>query len=75
MVCYASGATTQYSYIEETTRGTTPAGDFNQIPYVSGAFNLGREAIEDPTIYGDLMEREARHGNNQVTGELSTVNI
>ena len=72
MVCYASGATTQYSYIKETTRGTTPAGDFTLIPFVTGGFKLNREAIEDPTIYGDLMERNIRHGNNQASGEINT---
>lgn len=72
MVCYASGATTQYSYIQESTRGTTPAGNFNLLPFVSGSFALTREAIEDPTLYGDLMAREARQGNNQASGEIST---
>lgn len=71
MSCYGAGSTSQLSFISEVTRGTTPAGDFTLLPYATHTLGLSKEEITDPTLFGDRMERNTRHGNKTVAGDLS----
>ena len=44
-MAFAQGSRSGLSYIEETTFGTTPAGNFTAIPYNTHSLNLTKDRV------------------------------
>lgn len=66
----AQGSRSSLSYIVESTRGTTPAGSFQNLPYTTHSLNLTKELIEGNDIQSHAQQTVSRHGNRQVGGEI-----
>lgn len=74
MTSFATGASTELTYLSEITYGTTPvivAGNTQVVPYVSNSFNLNKTIYEDSSIQGNRQKRFFRHGNREVGGDIS----
>lgn len=70
---YATGSTSGFSYVPELTFGTTPATpQMINIPMVSSTLDYTKDIINDPTIISDRMERDEKHGNKHVAGNIVT---
>jgi hypothetical protein len=67
---FAQGSRTRLSYIEEVTFGTTPAGDFTELPFTTHTLMLGKERVQGQDIQTDRIPRIDRHGNRTVEGEI-----
>ena len=72
MVCYANGSTSRLSYIVESTRGTTPAGDFTKLPFNTHSLELQKARLASEEMHSDRMLRVDRHGNKSVSGDITT---
>ena len=70
MPTFAQGSRSSLSYIVESTFGTTPAGNFTNIPFSSHSLNLTKDRVAGNDIQPDRMPREDRHGNRQVGGDI-----
>jgi len=70
MAC-AQGSRSSLSYIVESTFGTTPAGNFQNLPFTSHSLNMTKDRVEGTDIQADRMSRVDRHGNRQVTGDIT----
>lgn len=69
---FAQGARSGLSYIPEVAFGVTPAtGDMITIPYTGNSLNLTKEQITSAALTPDRMIRNDRHGNKQVSGDVS----
>ena len=70
-MAYSTGATTGLAYIAEVTFGTTPGTpQMVSIPKRSSTLDVTKEIINDPTILPDRMERDEKHGNKRVGGNI-----
>lgn len=69
MVC-SVGSRSSLSYIEEVTFGTTPAGNFQNLPYSTHSLDLAKDRVTGTDIQSDRMPRVDRHGNRQVAGDI-----
>jgi len=69
MACPAQGSSTNFSYIVESTAGTTPAGNFQEIPIKSHSLDLVKEVVSGNDIA--IMDEVERHGNRMVQGDIS----
>ena len=69
MACPAQGSSTNFSYIVESTAGTTPAGNFQEIPITSHSLDLTKEVVTGNDI--SIMDEVERHGNRMVQGDIS----
>jgi len=69
MVC-AVGSRSSLSYIEETTFGTTPVGNFTELPYNTHSLDLTKERVAGNQIRKDRLPVTDRHGNKQVAGDI-----
>lgn len=70
-MAYATGATSKLSYIAETVWGTTPTTpQMIEIPMTSTTLDITKDIINDPTIIADRMERDEKHGNKHIAGNL-----
>jgi hypothetical protein len=69
MAC-AQGSRSDLSYIVEVTKGTTPVGNFTNLPYTSHSLNLTKELVEGTDIQSHRMQVHSRHGNRQVGGDI-----
>lgn len=69
-MAFAQGARSSLSYIVEATYGTTPAGNFTNIPFNTSSLNLTKERVQGNEIQSDRMPRVDRHGNRQTGGEV-----
>ncbi len=69
MSCPAQGSSTNFSYIVESTAGTTPAGNFQEIPITGHSLDLSRDVVTGNDI--SIMDETERHGNNSVSGDIS----
>jgi len=67
---FAQGSRSSLSYIVEATFGTTPTGDFTNLPFSTHSLNLTKERVAGNDIQSDRMPRVDRHGNRQVSGDV-----
>lgn len=67
---FSQGSRSSLSYITESTFGTTPAGNFQNIPFSTHSLDLTKERVQGSDIIGDRMPRVDRHGNRQVSGDI-----
>jgi len=54
----------------ESTFGTTPAGNFTNLPFSTQSLNLTKDRVAGNDIQADRMPRVDRHGNRQVGGDV-----
>lgn len=69
-MAFAQGSRTRLSYIPEVTFGTTPAGNFQEIPFVTHSLELTKERVQSNSILSDRMPRHDRHGNKNTAGDV-----
>lgn len=67
---FAQGARSSLSYITEATFGTTPSGNFQNLPFSTHSLNLTKDRVQGNDIQSDRMPRVDRHGNRQVSGDI-----
>ena len=70
-MAFAQGSRSSLSYIVESTFGTTPAGDFTNLPFSTHSLNLTKDRVSGTDIQADRMPRVDRHGNRQVGGDIA----
>lgn len=70
MPTFAQGSRSSLSYIVESTFGTTPAGNFQNLPFTTHSLNLTKERVQGNDIQADRMPRVDRHGNRQAGGDI-----
>jgi len=70
-MAFAQGSRSSLSYIVESTFGTTPAGNFTNLPFSTHSLNLSKDRVAGNDIQADRMPRVDRHGNRQVGGDIS----
>ncbi|MDB3972876.1 phage tail tube protein [Gammaproteobacteria bacterium] len=70
MPTFAQGSRTSLSYIVESTFGTTPAGNFTNLPFSTHSLNLTKERVQGNDLQSDRMPRVDRHGNKQAGGDI-----
>lgn len=66
----AQGSRTRLSYLTESTFGTTPAGNFQEIPYTTHGLELSKERVAGTDIVSDRQARVDRHGNKTASGDI-----
>lgn len=69
-MAFAQGSRSSLSYIVESTFGTTPAGNFTNLPFSTHSLNLTKDRVEGTDIQADRMPRVDRHGNRTVAGDI-----
>ena len=69
-MAFAQGSRSSLSYIVESTFGTTPAGNFTNLPFSTHSLNLTKDRVAGNDIQADRMQRVDRHGNRQVAGDI-----
>ena len=69
-MAFAQGSRSSLSYITEATFGTTPAGNFTNLPFSTHSLNLTKDRVAGNDIQADRMQRVDRHGNRQVAGDI-----
>ena len=70
-MAFSQGSRSSLSYITEVTFGTTPAGDFINLPFSTHSLNLTKDRVAGNDIQADRMPRVDRHGNRQVAGDIA----
>ena len=70
-MAFAQGSRSSLSYIVESTFGTTPAGNFTNLPFSTHSLNLTKDRVAGNDIQADRMPRVDRHGNRQVGGDIA----
>jgi len=69
-MAFAQGSRSSLSYIVESTFGTTPAGNFTNLPFSTHSLNLTKDRVAGTDIQADRMPRVDRHGNRQAAGDI-----
>ena len=69
-MAFSQGSRTRLSFIPEVTFGTTPAGNFTEIPFTTHSLNLTKERVTGNDIQSDRMPRVDRHGNRTAAGDI-----
>ena len=69
-MAFAQGSRSSLSYIAETAFGTTPTGNFKNLPFSTHSLNLTKDRVAGNDIQADRMPRVDRHGNKQVAGDV-----
>lgn len=69
-MAFAQGSRSSLSYIVEATFGTTPVGNFLNLPFSTHSLNLTKDRVAGNDIQADRMPRVDRHGNRQVAGDI-----
>ena len=69
-MAFAQGSRSSLSFISEVTFGTTPAGNFTNLPFSTHSLNLTKDRLAGTDIQADRMARVDRHGNRQVGGDI-----
>ena len=69
-MAFAQGSRSSLSYIVESTFGTTPAGNFTNLPFTTHSLNLTKDRVAGNDIQSDRMPRVDRHGNRQAAGDI-----
>jgi len=67
---FAQGSRSSLSFIVESTFGTTPAGNFTNLPFSTHSLNLTKDVLAGTDIQADRMGRVNRQGNRQVGGDI-----
>lgn len=67
---FSQGSRTRLSFLTESTYGTTPAGNFQELPFSTHSLNLTKERVQGNDIQSDRMPRVDRHGNRQAAGDI-----
>lgn len=70
-MAFAQGSRSSLSFIPEVTFGTTPAGNFTNLPFSTHSLNLTKDRVAGNDIQADRMPRVDRHGNRQVAGDIA----
>ena len=70
-MAFAQGSRSSLSYIVESTFGTTPAGNFTNLPFSTHSLNLSKDRVAGNDIQSDRMPRVDRHGTRQVGGDIA----
>jgi len=69
-MAFAQGSRSSLSFITESTFGTTPAGNFTNLPFSTQSLNLSKDRLAGTDIQADRMARVDRHGNRQTAGDI-----
>ena len=69
-MAFAQGSRTRLSFITETTYGTTPAGNFTELPFSTHNLSLTKDRVQGSDIQTDRMTRHDRHGNRNAIGDI-----
>lgn len=69
-MAFAQGSRSSLSFITEVTFGTTPAGNFTNLPFSTHSLNLTKDRVAGNDIQPDRMPRVDRHGNRQTSGDI-----
>ena len=69
-MAFAQGSESSLSYIVESTFGTTPAGNFTNLPFSTHSLNLTKDRVAGTDIQAYRMPRVDRHGNRQAAGDI-----
>ena len=69
-MAFAQGSRSSLSFITESTFGTTPTGNFTNLPFSTHSLNLTKDRVAGTDIQADRMARVDRHGNRQVGGDI-----
>ena len=69
-MAFAQGSRSSLSFIVESTFGTTPAGNFTNLPFTTHSLNLTKDRVAGNDIQSDRMPRVDRHGNRQTAGDI-----
>jgi len=69
-MAFAQGSRSSLSFITESTFGTTPAGNFTNLPFTTHSLNMTKDRVAGNDIQKDRMPRVDRHGNRQVGGDI-----
>jgi len=69
-MAFAQGSRSSLSFITESTFGTTPAGNFTNLPFSTHSLNLTKDRVAGTDIQADRMARVDRHGNRQAGGDI-----
>lgn len=69
-MAFAQGSRSSLSYITEATFGTTPSGNFTNLPFSTHSITLTKDRLIGNDIQADRMQRVDRHGNRQVAGDI-----
>jgi hypothetical protein len=67
---FAQNSRSSLSYVTEVTFGTTPVGNFLNLPFSTHSLNMTKDRVSGNDIQPDRMLRVDRHGNRQVTGDV-----
>jgi hypothetical protein len=67
---FAQGSRSSLSFLTEVTFGTTPSGNFKNLPFSTHSLNLTKDRVAGNDIQADRMPRVDRHGNRQVAGDI-----
>lgn len=70
-MAFSQGSRTRLSFIEEVTFGTTPGGNFTEIPYNTHSLDLSKERVQGNEIVEDRIPRYDRHGNRTAGGDIA----
>ena len=70
-MAFAQGSRSSLSFIVESTFGTTPAGNFTNLPFSTHSLNLTKDRVAGTDIQADRMPRVDRHGNRQAAGDIA----
>ena len=69
-MAFAQGSRSSLSFIVESTFGTTPSGNFTNLPFTTHSLNLTKDRVAGNDIQADRMPRVDRHGNRSVAGDI-----
>lgn len=69
-MAFSQGSRTRLSILPEVTFGTTPAGNFTELPFTTHSLNLSKERVTGNDIQSDRMPRVDRHGNRNASGDI-----
>jgi hypothetical protein len=69
-MAFAQGSRSSLSYTTESTFGTTPAGNFLNLPFSTHSLNLTKDRVAGNDIQSDRMPRVDRHGNRKTAGDI-----
>jgi len=69
-MAFSQGSRTRLSLLPEVTFGTTPSGNFTELPFTTHSLNLTKERVTGNDIQSDRMPRVDRHGNRNTAGDL-----
>ena len=69
-MAFSQGSRSSLSFVTEATFGTTPAGNFANLPFSTHSLNLTKDILAGTDIQADRMSRVNRQGNRQVGGDI-----